>query len=88
MFLQKGRCMKHFWKIGAALSIVLFFGMANVWVNAVDVWGTYQNAKDSVAGAYQRTRDAAVEMRIKRQKKISFMQKRELQVLFQVVYSG
>ncbi len=53
--------MKHFWKVGAALSIVLFFCMANVWVSAVDVQGTYQRAKDSAANAYQTAKDRAAE---------------------------
>jgi len=54
----KGGYMKHFWKVGAALSMVLFFCMINVWVNA-DTRGAYQRAKDSAAGVYQKAKNTA-----------------------------
>lgn len=51
--------MKHFWKVGAALGIGLFFCMSNIGVNAFDVQGTYDRAKVGAANAYETARDTA-----------------------------
>lgn len=50
--------MKRIWKIGAAIGMIALFCLANVWLNAVDIWGTYQKAKDTATYAKERVSSA------------------------------
>lgn len=50
--------MKRMWKIGAAISVAILFCIANVWVKAVDLRGTYEKAKNTATQVKERVSSA------------------------------